>query len=155
MDHPPRADIPTSVEDGVSDGLELCGSPPQSEKGQKQLAHPMLQQATGPECLVDFDGPNDPYKPWNWPLRKKAYMTALWALTTCWITFASAVYASGTSQISQEFQVSAETANVGTALLVFGFALGPLLWAPLCELHGRKWAAIAVSTPVHPSRCLD
>ena len=97
------------------------------------------------DILVDFDGLNDPHNPQNWPFHKKVYITMLWAFTTCWITFASAIYSAGIIQISQEFQVSTEVANAGTSMLVFGFAVGPMLWAPMCEVYGRKWAALAVS----------
>lgn len=94
--------------------------------------------------IVDFDGDADRLNPQNWPMSKKVYTTALWALTTCWITFASAIYSAGTREISQEFDVSYEVATAGTSLLIFGFALGPMLWAPLCEVYGRKWPALAV-----------
>ncbi|KAF5250685.1 hypothetical protein FANTH_4128 [Fusarium anthophilum] len=93
--------------------------------------------------VVDFEGDSDTLNPQNWPMGKKVYTTALWALTTCWITFASAIYSAGTAEISQEFHVSYEVANAGTSLLIFGFALGPMLWAPLCEVYGRKWPALA------------
>ncbi|RYP56898.1 hypothetical protein DL771_011540 [Monosporascus sp. 5C6A] len=76
-------------------------------------------------------------------IRKKVYTTALWAPTTCWITFASAIYSAGTAQISQESHVPYDVANAGTSLLIFGFALCPMLWAPLCEVYGRKWPALA------------
>jgi hypothetical protein len=104
--------------------------------------------------VVGFDSDADGLNPQNWPMGKKVYTTALWALTTCWITFASAIYSAGTAQISQEFHVSYDVANAGTSLLIFGFALGPMLWAPLCEVYGRKWPALAVSSqPSHsPSR---
>ncbi|KAG4269960.1 hypothetical protein FPRO04_11916 [Fusarium proliferatum] len=93
--------------------------------------------------VVDFEGDSDTHNPQNWPMGKKVYTTALWALTTCWITFASAIYSAGTAEISEEFHVSYEVANAGTSLLIFGFALGPMLWAPLCEVYGRKWPALA------------
>lgn len=98
-----------------------------------------------------FNGPNDTLNPENWPLRKKVSTTALWALTTCWITFASAIYSAGTTEISIEFSVSYNTANAGTSLLIFGFALGPLLWAPLCEVYGRKWPVLIVRPPNSPT----
>ena len=93
---------------------------------------------------VSWDGPKDPQNPQNWPLSKQIYTTALWAFTTCWITFASAIYSAGAGQISEEFHVSYEVTNLGTALLIFGFAAGPMLYAPLSELYGRKWATLIV-----------
>ena len=37
-----------------------------------------------------------------------------------------------------EFGVSTEVMILGQALFVLGFAFGPLVWAPLSELYGRK-----------------
>lgn len=39
--------------------------------------------------IVDFDGPDDPYRPLNWPMRKKLITTALYSLTTMGSTWAS------------------------------------------------------------------
>ena len=101
--------------------------------------------------IVGFDGDMDQLNPQNWTISKKVYNTALWALTTCWITFASAIYSAGTAEISQEFNVSYNVANAGTSLLIWGFALGPMLWAPLCEVYGRKWPALLVRSAFVPS----
>ncbi|THY13926.1 MFS general substrate transporter [Aureobasidium pullulans] len=94
------------------------------------------------DIVVEFDGDDDPHNPQNWSTFKRIYTTALWALTTSWITFASAIYSVGLAEISEEFDTSYTTANAGTALLIWGFALGPMLWSPLCELYGRKWPAL-------------
>lgn len=53
-------------------------------------------------------------------------------------------YTPGTAQISAEFNVSTEVSLLGLTLLLLGFGFGPLLWAPLSELYGRK---AAVMTP--------
>jgi len=96
--------------------------------------------------LVDFKGPTDPYRPMNWPFRKKIITTLLYGLTTCWITFASSIYSSGLRQISDEFHVGNEVAALGVSFVLFGFGLGVLVWAPLSELYGRKWAVLIVCT---------
>jgi hypothetical protein len=93
---------------------------------------------TGPESIVHFDGDNDPYNPLNWPFKKKVITTLLYGLTTLGASFASAVYAPCIRQVHEDFHVDLEIARLGTALLLFGFDLGPLLWAPLSELRGRK-----------------
>jgi MFS family permease len=36
-----------------------------------------------------------------------------------------------------------EVSTLGTTLLLFGLGLGPLVWAPLSELYGRKPAVLA------------
>jgi hypothetical protein len=110
----------------------------------KPLEHPLLYDATPFNVLVDFNGKDDPYQPMNWPLRKKVITTLLYGLTTCWITFASAIYSAGLGQVSEDFQVSSEVSASGVSLIVFGFGLGPLIWAPLSEVYGRKWVVILV-----------
>lgn len=96
---------------------------------------------------------SDRLNPSNWPMGKKVYTTALWALTTCWITFTSAIYSADTAEISRKFHVSYKAANTGTSLLIFGFALRPMLWAPLCEVYGWKWLALAVRLPDYKVLC--
>ncbi|CEJ55402.1 Putative MFS multidrug transporter [Penicillium brasilianum] len=114
----------------------------QSNSETKRLEHPLLYDATPATVLVDFEGTDDPYLPMNWPFRKKVLTTLLYGFTTCWITFASAVYSAALGQISKEFEVSTEVAASGVSLIVFGFGLGPLIWAPLSEVYGRKWVVI-------------
>ena len=54
-------------------------------------------------------------------------------------SFSSAVFSTGISGASEEFNVNTKIATLGTALYVLGFASGPLLWAPASELIGRRW----------------
>lgn len=119
------------------------GNTPKSQEALS-LSHPLLYEATSSDVLVDFDGPDDPYRPMNWPLRKKIVTTVLYGLTTGWVTFASAVYSAGIRQIAGEFRVNTEAAAAGVSLIVFGFAFGPLVWAPLSEVYGRKWVVLFV-----------
>jgi MFS transporter, DHA1 family, multidrug resistance protein len=51
----------------------------------------------------------------------------------------SGIYAPGTQSVSEAFGVGVEVGTLGTTLYVLGFAAGPLLWAPMSELQGRKW----------------
>lgn len=108
------------------------------------LASSMLNlPPTGPEVIVNFEGEKDPYKPLNWSFKKKVITTVLYGLTTLGASFASAVYAPAVGQVSKEFEVDVEIARLGTSLLMFGFGIGPLLWAPLSELWGRKQVVLA------------
>lgn len=94
--------------------------------------------------IVTFDGDDDPYRPMNWSFNKKAITTVLYGLTTMGATLASSIYSTGTDQVAAEFGVGTEVATLGTSMLLFGFGIGPLVWAPLSELYGRK---LAVLTP--------
>jgi hypothetical protein len=83
---------------------------------------------------VDFDGEDDPYRPLNWPFRKKVVTTMLYGLTTMGATWSSSVYSPAVAQISGEYHVGTEVSLLGISFLLFGFGLGPLLWAPLSEV---------------------
>jgi hypothetical protein len=82
--------------------------------------------------------PNDPHSPMTFPLWKKWSFTALQALATLATTFASSAYSGGIKQVIRSFNVSQEVATLGISLYVLGFALGPLVWAPLSEVYGRR-----------------
>ncbi|KAK7428236.1 hypothetical protein QQZ08_005302 [Neonectria magnoliae] len=88
--------------------------------------------------IVQFDGPDDEGNPKNWPVRRKVTYTILYGLLTMGVTFSSAVYSTGVKQIAKEFGSSQDIANLGTSTLLIGFGTGPLLWAPMSEMFGRK-----------------
>lgn len=53
--------------------------------------HHLSHVKTNADVVVDFDGPDDPYRPINWPFRKKVITTVLYGFTTMGSTFASSV----------------------------------------------------------------
>ncbi|MCJ1247164.1 hypothetical protein MMC30_004376 [Trapelia coarctata] len=106
------------------------------------FAHPLAHVKTAPDVLVDFDGPDDPYRPLNWPMRKKVITTALYGFTTMGATFASSVYSPAVGVVSKDYEVGTEVSLLGLSLLLAGFGTGPLLWAPLSEVYGRKPAVL-------------
>lgn len=69
-----------------------------------------------------------------------------WCLPEGWLRRGidyEASYSTGQMQIAKEFGVSLEVSTLGTSLLLFGLGLGPLVWAPLSEVYGRKPAVLA------------
>jgi DHA1 family multidrug resistance protein-like MFS transporter len=114
--------------------------------------HPLAHQQTTMDVLVDFDGPDDPYRPMNWPTKKKVITTMMYGLTTMTATWASSAYSAGTRQVAAEFHVGNQVAVLGTTLFLFGFGTGPLLWAPLSEVFGRKLAVLA---PMFVAMCFS
>lgn len=72
--------------------------------------------------IVDSDGPDDQYRPTNWPLKKKIFATLLYGLTTTGSTWASSVYSVTTAQVAQEFGVSNLVSTLGLTLFLFGYA---------------------------------
>lgn len=114
------------------DMLERSMSTPHSRKGHEEKA---------PEKdpnLVEWDGPDDPENPQNMPKWRKWVLTMTLSSLTMWITFASSVFSTATLVTAKEYNVSTEVMTLATSLVVFGFAVGPLMWSPLSELYGRR-----------------
>ena len=74
----------------------------------------------------------------NFPEQQKWAIAVFQSMSTLVVTFASSAYASGIEGVKRDFDVSDEVATLGLSLFVLGFALGPLIWAPLSEVYGRK-----------------
>ncbi|KAL5371421.1 hypothetical protein DPSP01_014276 [Paraphaeosphaeria sporulosa] len=88
--------------------------------------------------LVTFDGPDDPYNPYNLPMWKKWSYAIIVGWLSLVVTIATSTFAPGTAQCATEFGVSIEVMYLATALFIAGFAIGPMLYDLLSELYGRK-----------------
>ncbi|TDZ23551.1 Efflux pump FUB11 [Colletotrichum sidae] len=91
--------------------------------------------------VVDFL-PVDAHNPQTFPKWKKWTYTILQAIATLAVAFVSTAYSGGIADIIRSFGVSTEIGILGVSLFVVGFAVGPLLWAPLSELYGRQYLFI-------------
>lgn len=80
--------------------------------------------------VVDFL-PHDASNPLQYSTGKKWLITLLQALATLAVAFVSTAYSGGVAEIIRYFHVSTIVAILGISLFVLGFAIGPLLWAPL------------------------
>ncbi|KAI1328332.1 MFS general substrate transporter [Xylariaceae sp. FL0255] len=107
-----------------------------------QFSHPLGQMKTGDDVIVDFEGPDDPYRSVNWPTKKKVFTTLIYGLVTGSSTWASSSLSPGNKQIAEQYHVSQEVALLSTSLFLVGFGVGPLLWAPLSEVYGRRTAVL-------------
>ncbi|THW71591.1 MFS general substrate transporter [Aureobasidium pullulans] len=90
------------------------------------------------EYVVEFDGPNDPMHAQNWPFKKKLPVAASLGFVTLTAAFGSSIFSSATGAVASEYNVSREVGILGISLYVLGFATGPILWAPMSELYGRR-----------------
>lgn len=94
---------------------------------------------------VDYDGPDDPTHPFNWPLPTKLGICVGLGLTTLTVAWGSSIFSSAIPYVTHQFHVANVVATLGVSLYVLGFASGPVIWSPLSELYGRK-APIALSS---------
>ncbi|KAJ5327628.1 putative multiple drug resistance protein [Penicillium brevicompactum] len=102
------------------------------------IQYPYVGSGTEEDPFVVEWIPHDPRNPMSFDTRLKWTYTIIVAFATFAVSMASSAYAGSISEVIKEFDVSEEMATLGVSLFVLGFAVGPLLWAPLCELIGRQ-----------------
>nr|S4W288.1 RecName: Full=MFS transporter eqxG; AltName: Full=Equisetin biosynthesis protein G [Fusarium heterosporum]AGO86666.1 putative MFS transporter [Fusarium heterosporum] len=116
-----------NIRANVGDALEK----PSSSTGT------MVDEPTDPN-VVDWDGPHDPEHPLNWSKTQKNLHLVIVSLFTLAANLAATMFAPGAEELATEFSITNSTVTAMTvSLYVLGFALGPLLLAPLSELYGR------------------
>ncbi|EPS37332.1 hypothetical protein H072_8990 [Dactylellina haptotyla CBS 200.50] len=125
--------------------LNTIGADPTRTRSKKEKLPPFGSGKDYPPALpdieqyiVDFEGFDDPMHPQNWTEKKKMLLSALLAATSAFCVWGSSIFSPAILAVAAEFGVSAEVGTLGVSLYVLGFATGPLIWAPLSELYGRK-----------------
>ncbi|OWZ56060.1 multiple drug resistance protein [Cryptococcus neoformans c45] len=86
--------------------------------------------------------PNDKEDPQQWPGTYKWFTIFIASMMTLAVALSSSAYSGGVVSLTEDFGSSRELLIAGISLFVLGFAFGPLLWAPLSELYGRRWIYI-------------
>ncbi|KAL5410931.1 hypothetical protein PMIN03_005172 [Paraphaeosphaeria minitans] len=109
---------------------------PLSEMGANKPYPPPLPDRE--EYVVEFMGVDDPLHAQNWPMKKKLYIAALMAYLSLAVAMGSSIFSPSTRPVAEEFGVITEVTSLATSFFVFGYAFGPLVWAPMSELYGRK-----------------
>lgn len=99
--------------------------------GKKAYPPPLPERE---EYVVEFEGYDDPLHAQNWPMKKKLIISAILILDALAATLASSIFSPTQNAIEQHFHVGSEVAILGTSLFVLGYALGPIIWAPMSEL---------------------
>ncbi|KAK4553706.1 hypothetical protein LTR86_009204 [Recurvomyces mirabilis] len=81
---------------------------------------------------------DDTANPRNWSKAKKWYITCFASFLNVLTCLCAGGYSSASDEISSTFNVSAEVTTLGLSLYILGFAIGPMLLAPLSEYFGRS-----------------
>ncbi|RAL64764.1 hypothetical protein DID88_001795 [Monilinia fructigena] len=110
---------------------------PRMPKG-KSLSRPKKGDEKINYNLVTFL-PNDPENPKNWSKAYKWYITMVVAVTCFVVALASSIVTADLIGVEKEFDVSEEVALVSITVFVVGFGVGPMMFAPLSEVFGRRW----------------
>ncbi|KAJ5155404.1 MFS general substrate transporter [Penicillium capsulatum] len=88
---------------------------------------------------------DDVRDPMNFSLCFKWALTLLVGLDTFAIALVSSAYSGALRALILDLHISDELSIIGISVFVAGFAIGPLVWAPLSEMYGRRLILIASS----------
>lgn len=90
------------------------------------------------EFVTEFSGHDDPAHPQNWSFKDKLVISGILVFSSFAATFASSIFSTSATQVEQQFGVGQEVGTLATSLFVLGYAAGPICWAPISELYGRR-----------------
>ena len=76
--------------------------------------------------------------PAQWAPTRKAFVCGVSILTTFMAAYSISAYVAGVTAMAKEFHSTKEVVLVGMTTFQTGFAVGPMLLAPLSEINGRK-----------------
>jgi multidrug resistance protein len=82
--------------------------------------------------------PGDKENPKNWSHVYKWYCTMVVAVTCFVVAFSSSVITADIAGMTKEFGVSDEVGLLTITVFVVGFGVGPMAFAPLSEVYGRR-----------------
>jgi multidrug resistance protein len=80
----------------------------------------------------------DPENPQKWKTSYRWFVAMIVTAATLAVDFASSAYSGPFNELREQFHVGDEVITLGLSLYVLGFAVGPLIWAPLSEVLGRR-----------------
>ncbi|KAG6910339.1 hypothetical protein DXG01_011407 [Tephrocybe rancida] len=115
---------------------ETSPTPTLDDKGEPA---PLNEASPNDALLVDWDGPDDPANPKNWPYRRKWAATIVVSSFTFISPVSSSMVAPATLSVAADFGVTDNTIiAMMTSIFVLGYAIGPLFMGPLSEIYGRS-----------------
>jgi len=106
--------------------------------GRNGKGLPPSLEANHDDYLVELTGDDDPANAKSWPIRRKLRTAVVLGFDTLIASWGSSVYSAAVQPVSKEFHVGTVVSLLGLTLYICGFATGPLAFAPLSELYGRK-----------------
>ncbi|KAL9593398.1 MAG: hypothetical protein Q9179_005905 [Wetmoreana sp. 5 TL-2023] len=113
---------------------------PQNEKSEPhdEGENPQVSAKDEKEAYrVDWED-DDPENPRNWRTAYKGWLTLQLGMLALAASLGSSIISPAENAIAEYAHISPEVATLALSLYVLGFAFGPLLWAPISEVWGRK-----------------
>ncbi|CAK7243618.1 MAG: hypothetical protein STHCBS139747_005144 [Sporothrix thermara] len=155
-------DSGASTVGGIGSGYDTATAPETDlEKGNEKAAPPSAaahappppppppptirtarQDDMDPAFQVRFGGPDDPEDPHNLSSLRKNTLTLILGLLAFSGSLGSSIVTPAEQLIADDLGLSYEATVLVLSLFVLGFALGPLIWAPVSEAYGRRWSML-------------
>lgn len=109
-----------------------------SRPGQ-QLHQGTIPTSNLEDGIVGWDSQEDPAMPRNFSKSKKWLIVGMLSAISMITPFASAISSPALSDINRQFgNTNNMIATLSVTIYLLGYAVGPLVLAPLCESYGRK-----------------
>jgi len=134
----------TSQQNDISTGQEKCTPDGYGtayiEAAQRIYSRSIPPKRTEETNIVDWDGPDDPENPMNWPSLKRWTHIMLVSAANFLTGIASSMFAPGVPALMEEFKsTNSSLASFVVTIFVLGLATGPIVFAPLSEIYGRLY----------------
>lgn len=135
----------TPISTESHDEIDASSRPPHDEENVplevKESRKFEQEKAAGDPFLVDWEE-GDRANPRNWSNARKCFLTFELGMLAMAASVGSSIISPAEDTIISYTGISDEVGVLVVSLYILGFALGPLLWAPLSELFGRRWSMI-------------
>ncbi|KAK9381924.1 major facilitator superfamily domain-containing protein [Kockiozyma suomiensis] len=125
--------------------LQMPGDGQLFEKDSKSLSdverksYASCEQKRVDADIVTWDGPDDKTNPMNFSQIRKISVIATVSSLTFVVPLASSMFAPGVPDLMVEFHfTSSILSSFVVSIYVLGFAVGPLVIAPMSEMYGRS-----------------
>ncbi|KAJ5165259.1 Major facilitator superfamily domain general substrate transporter [Penicillium coprophilum] len=122
----------------VTDGADLREYIAETREGE--IIKPVKSNVTGKMedwKMVTFTI-DDPENPKNWSKAYKWYCTMVVAFTCFVVAFCSSVITADIEGPMEDFHVGREVSLLVVTVFVIGFGVGPMVFAPMSEIFGRR-----------------
>ena len=113
----------------VSDENVEAGQIAEIDYGEKSA-----KRTTEGNILVDWYNDHDPENPHYWSHAKRAAVALQINIYTFAVYAGSSIYVPAEGELMSQFNTSYTVVELGLALYVLGYGIGPLLWSPLSEI---------------------
>ncbi|RDH32856.1 major facilitator superfamily domain-containing protein [Aspergillus welwitschiae] len=109
--------------------------PADAEKGK-------AEHAGGPDPNLVTWEENDPENPHNFSTAYKCWITFQLGLLALSASLGSSIISPAETELKAYLKIGTEVSILPVSLYILGFAFGPLCWAPISELFGRRWSML-------------